>query len=68
MEKFYAAQTDVTPKIIFNPEIMVLEISGVSRPESVKGFYQKFFDWINQNEKEIILKLNTVPFLKWNLR
>lgn len=50
MESFVKEGTEFTPEIIFNVDEHKLLISGFSRPEDVRGFYQQFFDWFEDNE------------------
>ncbi len=45
--------TEYTPSIFFDPATHSLEIAGFSRPEDVKGFYQKFFGWHDTNLIEL---------------
>lgn len=45
--------TEYTPRIFFDPAAHSLEIAGFSRPEDVKGFYQKFFGWHDTNLTEL---------------
>ncbi len=39
--------TDLTPSINFQPEKMDFEISGESRPENVRKFYEPVMEWID---------------------
>lgn len=45
--------TEFTPEILFDPNKQYMLIKGFSRPEDVRGFYQKFFDWFENNQSEI---------------
>ena len=47
--------TDYTPKITFIVETGNLEISGISRPEDVAGFYEEPLKWLGGFE-EFVLK------------
>ena len=38
--------TDTTPKILFDPDNLVFEISGHSRPEDVRSFYKPVIAWL----------------------
>lgn len=53
MNKLAIEATEYTPSIFFNPEAHTLDIAGFSRPEDVKGFYQKFFGWHDSNLSEL---------------
>jgi hypothetical protein len=58
MEPLYIEPTEFTPKVNFDPENSVFEISGFSRPENVIGFYRPILKWLEEyNEK--ILSQNT---------
>lgn len=69
MESLYIEPTEFTPLIDYNPIEHTMEISGFSRPEDVRRFYQIFFNWIENNEAEIqaTIKKNTELKLKFEL-
>lgn len=46
--------TDFTPKVSFMPETRQLEISGVSRPEDVAGFYEEPLRWLGDFEEAVL--------------
>lgn len=68
MEPLYIEPTEFTPKVFFDPENSVFEISGFSRPENVIGFYKPILKWLedyndhvlsqNINFKKSLLSLN----------
>lgn len=68
MEPLYIEPTEFTPKVFFDPENSVFEISGFSRPENVIGFYKPILKWLedyndhvlsqNINFKKSLLTLN----------
>ena len=68
MEPLYIEPTEFTPKVFFDPENSLFEISGFSRPENVIGFYKPILKWLeeyndmvlsqNINFKKSILTLN----------
>ena len=53
MESLHIQATEFTPEIYFNVEENMFEISGFSRPEDVRTFYQQFFSWIEEHSSEI---------------
>jgi len=55
MHNFIIPGTDYTPRITFIAETGNLEISGVSRPEDVAGFYEEPLEWLGGFE-EFVLK------------
>ena len=54
MKPLFIEPTEFTPKIYYDVNKHFMEISGFSRPEDVRGFYQKFFDWLEINKSEIL--------------
>ena len=54
MENLIIPPTDFTPKVTFMPDAGYLEISGVSRPEDVGGFYDDLLDWLGRFEDAIL--------------
>lgn len=48
MSVFYIEATKDTPKIYFNPEKNIFEISQKSLPEDAIGFFSPVFDYLNQ--------------------
>lgn len=59
MEPLYIEPTEFTPKVFFDPENSVFEISGFSRPENVIGFYRPILKWLEEyNEKVLSLNIN----------
>jgi len=46
MEALDIRATNDTPKVLFDPENGVFEISGRSLPEDVVSFYQPLIDWL----------------------
>ena len=47
--------SDYTPRVTFLVETGHLEISGISRPEDVAGFYEEPLEWLGRFE-EFVLK------------
>jgi len=54
MSPLLIESTDLTPKVIFNPEKKEFEISGESRPENVRKFYEPVMDWIDQYKSHLV--------------
>ena len=54
--------TNDTPRVIFDPENEIFEISGRSLPEDVVTFYQPVIDWLEEykllpnNKTEFVFK------------
>lgn len=47
MRKLIIEQTTNSPKVNFDPERNVFEISGESRPPDVAGFYTEILNWVD---------------------
>jgi hypothetical protein len=67
MENLVIGPTDSTPKIFFDVENNILEISGYSYPEDTSAFYQPVFDWLEAylaqlSSTEITVNLDIVYF------
>jgi hypothetical protein len=45
--------TDMTPGVHFLPNQFKFEISGESRPENVRKFYEPIMDWIEEYKKHL---------------
>jgi hypothetical protein len=58
MEPLLIEPTEFTPKIFFDPENSLFEISGFSRPENVIGFYRPILKWLEEYN-ELVLSQNT---------
>jgi hypothetical protein len=58
MEPLFIEPTEFTPKIYFDPENSLFEISGFSRPENVIGFYRPILKWLEEYN-DMVLSQNT---------
>lgn len=54
MEPLYIEPTEFTPKISFDPENNIFEISGFSRPENVMGFYKPILQWLEDFHSNVL--------------
>ena len=54
MENLILPATDYTPKVTFLADASQLEISGVSRPEDVEGFYGEPLKWLGDFEEAVL--------------
>jgi hypothetical protein len=48
MEPLNIKATNDTPRVIFDPDNDIFEISGRSLPEDVVAFYQPLIDWLDE--------------------
>lgn len=55
MKKLTVKPTSHCPKIIFDPQNTHFEISGISRPENVCGFYYPVINWLHDFHNEVIV-------------
>jgi len=56
MEPLYIEPTEFTPRVYFDPENSVFEISGFSRPENVIGFYRPILKWHDDYNDNVLAK------------
>ena len=56
MEPLYIEPTEFTPKVFFDTENSVFEISGFSRPENVIGFYKPILKWLEEYNDQVLSK------------
>ena len=54
MDNLIIPATDYTPRVTFLAETGHLEVSGVSRPEDVAGFYEELLEWLGTFEDTIL--------------
>lgn len=54
MNSLIIQPTENTPKIVFDPENDIYEISGESRPENVREFYEPVLNWLRDLGNDIV--------------
>jgi hypothetical protein len=54
MRKLIIDQTSFSPKVILDPENKIYQISGVSRPNDVREFYDQILSWLNDFSLHLI--------------
>ena len=68
MEKIFIKATTKTPKVDFNSDSGVLEITGRSIPENSVDFYKPILEWLDdyakiaQNNKQTVFKFQLEYF------
>jgi hypothetical protein len=67
MNSLIIPATDFTPAINFMIETGQLEISGVSRPEDVAGFFEEPLSWLERFEESILKSENRYEFQELHL-
>lgn len=65
MEPLYIEPSEFTPRVFFDAENSVFEISGFSRPENTVGFYKPLIKWLEDYEENVLSK--NINFSKSNL-
>lgn len=55
MNPLIIESTDLTPLVRFQPDENEFEISGESRPENVRKFYEPIIDWIDSYKEHLNL-------------
>lgn len=58
MKAYFKSATPNSPKVLFDPENNIFEISGDSRPEHVSDFYEPIYTWIDNYLEELISQNN----------
>jgi len=53
MEALIKDPTSYTPKVVFDPQNEVFEISGDSRPENTHSFYEELIEWLVKYEENM---------------
>jgi len=56
MESLNIEPTEFTPRLNFDPENNLFEISGFSRPENVIGFYRPVLKWLDEYSDAVLTK------------
>ena len=56
MQNLTIPETDYTPMVSFLLESASLELSGISRPEDVAGFYETPLSWLSDLESSVLGK------------
>lgn len=59
MEPLFLEPTEYTPKVSFNPEENLFEISGFSRPENVMDFYKPLLKWLEDYKEQLNQRQNS---------
>lgn len=50
MKELNIEPTSTSPKVIFDPNTNIFEITGESRPENASVFYKPIIDWVKELE------------------
>ncbi len=53
MEAFLHEATEFTPHVVLDPDNNIFEVSGFSRPEDVRTFYNPILKWLGDFESEL---------------
>ena len=63
MESLIIEATGITPKITFDPVNRIFEISGESRPENVREFFEPIIKWLEDYCLELTSMGNIDPLI-----
>ena len=66
MRKLILDQTSNSPKVIFDPEKKIYEISGESRPPDVREFYDQIITWMDEFNLQLIKADNKIEPVAFN--
>lgn len=58
MSKLILKATKNTPEILFDPELNVFDVNGISTPVNAFEFYQTLVQWINEQDAVIAPQAN----------
>ena len=68
MEKIIIEATANTPKVILDPDRMMYEISGESRPKDASKFYSPILHWLDELGKIITEQKDDTDLYEFNFR
>lgn len=63
MQPFILNATDTTPTIVFDPAKNNFEITGESRPENTRAYYEPVFSWIKKYAASLTDVKNMPPII-----
>jgi hypothetical protein len=52
MHKLFLGRNNSTPEILFDGEVNIFEIKGMSRPENATKFYAPILEWMDEYLKD----------------
>lgn len=68
MEKIIVEATSNSPRVVLDPENMVFEISGESRPKDVSSFYEPILQWLDEFGRDITKQEEATPLFEFKFR
>lgn len=68
MEKIIIEATTNTPKVILDPDRMIYEISGESRPKDASLFYNPILQWLDEFGEFITKQKDDTALFEFNFR
>jgi len=68
MEKIFIEATTNTPKVVLDPDKMIFEISGESRPKDVSKFYYPILLWLDELGKISTEQMDDGSMFEFNFR
>lgn len=68
MEKVFIKATTNTPKVVLDPDKMIFEISGESRPKDASKFYIPILQWLDELGNIITKQKDDTALFEFNFR
>ena len=68
MEKVFIKATTNTPKVVLDPDKMIFEISGESRPQNASKFYIPILQWLDELGNIITKQKDDTALFEFNFR
>jgi hypothetical protein len=66
MEKIFLEATSNSPRVVLDPDSLIFEISGESRPKNVPEFYQPILLWLDEFGETLKTKQDTTDLFEFN--
>jgi hypothetical protein len=68
MEKIIIEATSSSPRVVLDPDNLIFEISGESRPKNVPEFYQPILQWLDEFGEALKTKQDTTDLFEFNFK
>ena len=68
MEKVFIIATTNTPEVVLDPEKMIFEISGESRPQDASKFYFPILQWLDELGKNLARQQDNTTIFEFHFK